>query len=289
MDTPVNRLNFKGLGVISAVVLAYVAIFALSYPLAQYSDTPLLGVIIGGPAALRNLTFSVLGFLLVIKNRREIISRDVLVAAVLAGLVWISVEYRYLFHGWTPIIPFYDPTLNALEAFLMALGSFTLRKERYIKSSLCEVDQQKAGRSLATGFLLGIPFALINLAFFVFLYGQSLGVGDIVYGCVNALRPAIMEEVAYRLFFMGASMSLLVKHVPKATAVRSSVAMAVLFHSLPHVFELLPVNPLMALVTVLISSVLFGLPMAVLAYRRDIEAAISFHWTIDTIRFILVG
>jgi len=208
MDAPVNRLNFKGLGVISAVVLAYAAIFALAYPLAQYSSTPLLGVIIGGPAALLNLTFSVLGGFMVIKNRREISSLDVLVAVVLASLVWVSVEYRYLFHGWTPIIPFYDPTLNALEVFLMALGSFTLRSEGFIKSSLCEGDHHKAGRSLAKGFLLGIPFALSNLAFFVFLYGQGLGVGDIVYGCVNALRPAVMEEVAYRLFFMGTSMSL---------------------------------------------------------------------------------
>lgn len=278
----------KGLGVISAVILAYAAIFALSYPLAQHSDAPLLGVIVSGPAALLYLTFSVLGGLLVIKNRREIGMRDALVAAGLAGLVWASVEYRYLFHGWTPVIPFYEPTFNALEVFLMALGSLTLRKTRFVKSSLAEGDHRKAGRSMATGLLLGVPFALINLAFFVFLYGQGLGVGDILYGGVNALRPAILEEVAFRLFFMGVSMSLLTKHASHAIAVRASIAMAVLFHSLPHVYELLPVDPLMALATVLVSSVLFGMPMAVLAYRRDIEASISFHWTIDAIRFILV-
>ena len=187
-----NRVTPKGLGAISAVILAYAAIFALSYPLAQRSDAPLLGVIVGGPASLLYLTFSALGGLLVIKKRREITERDAIVAAVLAGLVWASVEYRYLFHGWTPIIPFYEPTFNAIEVFLMALGSLTLRKMRVVKSSLAEGENRRAGKSLAAGFLLGVPFALINLAFFVFLYGQGLGVGDILYGCVNALRPAIL-------------------------------------------------------------------------------------------------
>lgn len=288
MNVPIDRVTPKGLGVISAIILAYIFIFALSYPLAQYSNVPLLGVIFVGPAALFYFIFSILGVFLAIKNRKGIVMRDVLASAGLAVLVWLSVEYSYLYNDWTPVIPFYDPTFNALEVFLMALGSLTLDKRGSVNFRLDEGEYSEAGRSLTFGFFLGIPFSLINLALFVIIYGRSLGLGDITYGCVNALQPGIMEEVAYRLFFMGASMSLLERHVPKNVAIGSSIAMAVLFHSMPHVHGSLIVDPFMALVTVLVSSILFGLPMAMLAHRRDIEAAISFHWTIDAIRFILV-
>jgi hypothetical protein len=40
-----------------------------------------------------------------------------------------------------------------------------------------------------------------------------------------------------------------------------------------------------ALVTVAVMSLAFGLPMAILAYKRDIESAMGFHWTIDALRF----
>lgn len=283
-----NGLKPKGLAVLFAIPVAYAAIFALSYPLAQYSGVPMLSLIVGGLSSLIYFTLSALGAFLAIKNRDEITARDLLASAALAGLVWVSVEYRYLFNDWTPLIPFYDPTFNAVEVFLMTLGALTVNKNRLIRYRLAE-GGRKAGRSLALGFILGIPFALVNLALFVYVYGRGLGVGDVVYGCLNALQPGIMEEVAYRYLFMGASISLLEGHVARKTAARLSIAMAVLFHSLPHVHGILLSNPLMALVTVLVSSLLFGLPMALLAYRRDIETAISFHWTIDAIRFILVG
>jgi hypothetical protein len=46
-------------------------------------------------------------------------------------------------------------------------------------------------------------------------------------------------------------------------------------------------NPPMALVMVVVTSLLFGLPMALLAYKKDIETAIGFHWIIDAVRFAL--
>jgi ABC-type spermidine/putrescine transport system permease subunit I len=44
---------------------------------------------------------------------------------------------------------------------------------------------------------------------------------------------------------------------------------------------------LSALITVVVTSILFGLPMAYLAYKKDIETAIGFHWIIDAVRFTL--
>jgi hypothetical protein len=43
----------------------------------------------------------------------------------------------------------------------------------------------------------------------------------------------------------------------------------------------------MALAMVAVNGLLFGLPMALLAYKRDIETAIGFHWVIDAVRFAL--
>jgi membrane protease YdiL (CAAX protease family) len=63
--------------------------------------------------------------------------------------------------------------------------------------------------------------------------------------------------------------------------------MAILFHSALHVQQTIISSPLSALVTVVVTSILFGLPMAYLAYKKDIETAIGFHWVIDAVRFTL--
>jgi hypothetical protein len=42
----------------------------------------------------------------------------------------------------------------------------------------------------------------------------------------------------------------------------------------------------MALVLLVATSLLFGLPMAMLQIRRNLESAIAFHWFIDFARFL---
>jgi hypothetical protein len=102
---------------------------------------------------------------------------------------------------------------------------------------------------------------------------------------VKALQPGILEEAAYRLIFMSLALAVLLRYLPRSIAVGSAIVMAVVFHAFVHVPALLLTNPVAALVTVAILSVAFGLPMAILAYKKDIESAMGFHWIIDALRF----
>jgi hypothetical protein len=102
-----------------------------------------------------------------------------------------------------------------------------------------------------------------------------------------ALKPAIMEETAFRLLFMGLALVVLTKVLPRNIAIASAIFMAIVFHSAAHVPDLLMTNPPMALVMVAVTSLLFGLPLALLAYKKDVETAIGFHWVIDAVRFSL--
>jgi hypothetical protein len=61
--------------------------------------------------------------------------------------------------------------------------------------------------------------------------------------------------------------------------------MAVVPHSLLHLPDLFLDNPLMAVAMLVATSLLFGLPMALLQVKRSFETAVAFHWFIDFIRF----
>lgn len=65
-----------------------------------------------------------------------------------------------------------------------------------------------------------------------------------------------------------------------------AVGLAVVPHSLNHLPDLLLANPTMGIVMLMATCLLFGLPMAVLQVRRNLETAIAFHWWIDFVRFL---
>jgi membrane protease YdiL (CAAX protease family) len=57
-------------------------------------------------------------------------------------------------------------------------------------------------------------------------------------------------------------------------------------HSLNHLPDLFLQNPWMGLFMLIATSLLFGLPMALLQLKRNLETAIAFHWFIDFMRFL---
>jgi hypothetical protein len=143
----------------------------------------------------------------------------------------------------------------------------------------------RAAWSAGAGILLGLPFAVVNVALLVVLQGATPDPAAPAYGALRALEPAILEEVAFRLLLLAGTLTVLDGCFERRTAAALAIALVVAFHSATHVQALLVTNPLGALVTVAILGLVFGLPMALLAYRRGIEAAIGFHWAIDAVRF----
>ena len=273
--------------VIISIVISYGLIYSSYYSLSKYSDSPLLGIFLQSPATLINLFFSVIGLVIIFKYKNNIKRKEIMISIILASLIWITVQSSYYYNNWVPNIPYYDPTINALQVFFMSLGFFALNIDTP-KFSFLNAKNYNF-RSIILGLVLGLVFGLANLAFFIFVYGEQLQIGNIIYGCLRALQPGIMEEVAYRLFFMGSSVLILRKYLTKNIADITSIIMAILFHAIPHAYLIILSNPTSAIITIAVLSILFGLPMTVIAYKRGIETSIIFHWTIDAIRFVLIG
>jgi hypothetical protein len=285
---PSEEVTGKGIAVLLAFFVFYAALYALSYPLGRFSRNTLLSVPFADVFSLCFLVLAIAGLILAFRYRSRLVPGDLLAPLFLAALVWLAIQAQYWYNDWTPSIPYYAPTFNAVEVFLVSLGAVGLLKAHdALRFSLAGNDVAVTGRSLGLGVLLGIPFAILNVLLFIFVNGQQIASEDLLTEAIMALKPAIMEEMAFRLLFMGLAIVILMKVLPRKIAIVSAVLMAIVFHSAAHVPDLLTTNPVMALVMVAATSVLFGLPMAVLAYRRDIETAIGFHWAIDAVRFVL--
>jgi hypothetical protein len=285
---PTEAVTGKGIAVLLAFFAFYAALYALSYPLGRFSQNALLGVAFADLFSLCFLTLAIVGLLLAVRYRRSLVPGDLLAPLFLAALVWLAIQAQYWYNDWTPSIPYYDPTFNAVEVFLVSLGAVGLLKAHdVLRFRLSGNDLAAAGRSLGLGVLLGVPFAILNVLLFVFVNGKRIVPEDVLTGAIMALKPAIMEEMAFRLLFMGLAMVVLMKFLPRNVAIASAIFMAIVFHSAAHIPDLLMTNPPIALAMVVVTSLLFGLPMALLAYKKDIETAIGFHWVIDAVRFSL--
>jgi hypothetical protein len=275
-----------GAAVVVSFLFLFAFLYAASYPLTSYAEGHGLHLLFTSPTELFYAAMAVAGIALIALYRKSLKAGDALIGLLLAVLVWLAIQAKYWYHGWSPYVPFYDPTFHAVETFLMVLGAIVLIRGHHVLSSkAAEGKYTDVAKSVALGIALGVPFAIVNVLIFMCVYGETATIENIFYMSVVALQPGILEEVAYRLLFMSLALVILRKYLPAGVAAIASIAMAVVFHAFIHVPALLLTDPVAALVTVAVMSLAFGLPMAILAYKRDIESAMGFHWTIDALRF----
>ena len=143
----------------------------------------------------------------------------------------------------------------------------------------------RIGRSLLIGLAVGIPLAAINNLFFSLTAGPVHFQG-VFYSAFRALYPAISEEIVFRFFVLALCLNLLKgSHSPRL-ALTVAVILAVVPHSLNHLPDLFLENAGMGFVMLVATSLLFGLPMALLQIKKNLETAIAFHWLIDFMRFL---
>ncbi len=143
---------------------------------------------------------------------------------------------------------------------------------------------QNIFRGLMFGVLLAIPLAVINNLFFYFQNGAPK-FQNILVSAAEALSPGIHEEAVFRYFVLAACFALLHGSAHPRLAMTAAIAMAVVPHSLLHLPDLFLTNPVMAIGMLVATSLLFGLPMALLQVKRSYETAVAFHWFIDFARF----
>jgi hypothetical protein len=270
-----------------AFVGAYTALYAASYPLTNWVEREAIHGLPTDPGSLMYAALAIVGLALALNGRGELAGRDWLLGLAFGGVVWISIQSRYWYNDWTPYVPYLDPTMHAGATRAMVVGATALlRRNPVLGFRLAQGRIRDGATALLGGTLLGLPFAIVNVLLLVG-QGSSPGAADLPFAAVTALRPAVLEEVAYRLLFLAVALTVFRRHFSSAMAVTLAVGLSVTFHAAVHVPELLLTSPVSALVTAAVVGVVFGLPIALLAARRSIESAIGFHWVIDAVRFAL--
>ena len=144
---------------------------------------------------------------------------------------------------------------------------------------------RKIFRSLLFGLLAALPLAVLNNLFFYFSEGWS-SFRDVILSALLALSPGIAEEIIFRYLVMALCAQWIPDGVRPSWEYYTMIALAVVPHSLNHLPDLFPINPAMGVFMLVSTSLLFGLPMALLQIKKNLETAIAFHWSIDFIRFL---
>lgn len=230
-----------------------------------------LGIIIFSIVTTRNLNilwFIVIGLTslhIILKNWKSILKSDILIAIILGVLTAVNNPF---FGAMT--IPTYIASMTTIRS--VENNDVTL----YNHSNKGELI-----RTTISIFVIGGILSIVNL----FLMRNHL---EFVYSfkfeyLFSALRAGIFEEVFFRLFLYSIFIKLN-KSVPQN---KISNTLLYIVMVLPHV--LIHFNGSIELYSVLILSLLFGLPFSIIMRRVNIISAIGSHAFVDLVRFIVSG
>jgi membrane protease YdiL (CAAX protease family) len=148
-----------------------------------------------------------------------------------------------------------------------------------------QLPLKRIGSSILFGVAAGIPFAIINNLYF-YINSHSVQFQRVFSSAFKALNAGIGEEIVFRFFILALCFTLLKSSETPRLVIIASVTMAVVPHSLNHFPDLFLDNALMGFAVFLANVLLFGLPMAWLQIRKNLETAMAFHWFIDFARFL---
>ena len=179
-----------------------------------------------------------------------------------------------------------ESLLEGAMVWLTFMGGTVLFKELETpRVAAFKPPWRKIGLSLLFGMVLAIPLAVINNLYF-YMSSGLIQFQNFFESAFAALSPGISEESIYRFFILAACLSLLRASRHRRLAFTVSILLAVVPHSLNHLPDLFLMNAAMGLFMLTATSLLFGLPMALLQVYRNFESAVAFHWFIDFVRFL---
>lgn len=258
---------------IAAIALGYVALYTMNYwfPLGNSNYTSRIW-----DWSQTALTMG--ACLTVIMSWRDLTRRAVLLGLVLAMLSALS--------HWLHDTSFSWSLQEGIAVWLCFLAGVILFKEKDVAAvPAFQLPLANIGQSILIGILFAIPLTVINNLYF-YVNAGGLQIQNVFSSAFEALSPAIHEEIVFRFFVLALVLNLLKFSTSPRWAMAIAVFLSVVPHSLNHLPDLLLENPIMGLAMLAATSLLFGLPMAILQVRRNLETAISFHWFIDFARFL---
>lgn len=142
----------------------------------------------------------------------------------------------------------------------------------------------KSIRYFGLGAVKSIPLAVLNVLYFSL--SRQINMRNMLSSAVFALKPAIAEEVVFRFFLLSYVYYLF---RGKAETRLKNVLIYILLiipHELLHYPDLFVESPGWAVVMSIAGSIVFGLPMALLMKKKNLQMAIGMHWFIDFARFV---
>jgi hypothetical protein len=149
----------------------------------------------------------------------------------------------------------------------------------------------KQWRRALIGFIfgagVGMPLAVLNAYANAWTQGKVFVWQSIPAAALDAFQPAIVEEVISRLALLGVLWLILRPFWPERQAVWLAAGLALLIHTYGHYSDLFVTQPIVALMMGALLGLLWGVPITLLALRRDLESAIGFHWVQDFARFVV--
>ncbi|HEX6383597.1 MAG TPA: hypothetical protein VF177_02900 [Anaerolineae bacterium] len=269
--------------VLGAVILAILAIFAGRTYLAQT----------GNPPSLFDLfdTITVAGSAVVlVAGYRRLTRADWLVGLGLGLFIGVQLPFATLFGFY----PFFGVVHDSLQQALIrgtytavaALGGLVImRSGGPVQVRLAAGAWRQALTAFAFGAAVGIPLAVLNTIANAWTQGRPFQWQSPLAAAIDALQPAIVEDFLYRLAFLGLLWIVLRHSWPRQQAVWLAGVLSLLVHAYSHFGDEFLTQPLATLVMGGAMGLIWGLPMTLLAIRRDLDSSVGFHWMQDFARF----
>lgn len=211
-------------------------------------------------------------------QRRNVTVRSAVLAFVLALSSGASIYLRT--HGTV------DAAQESMVVFVTFLaGAALFQSPRGKAIAVFQGGAANLLRSVLFGMVAAIPLAAVNNLFFYITSGE-VAFTDAARSALLALSPGISEEIIFRYFIIAICVHWLHSESKQGLGFWAMIFLAVVPHSLNHLPDLFLTNPAMALFMLAATCLLFGLPMALLQVKKNLETAIAFHWFIDFARFL---
>lgn len=275
--------RFIQYGPLALLTAGILALFLTRSLLAAHYDVPRL-----------NELFSLLtiaGSLVVLLTGFRRLRRGDWVCAILVGaIVSAGMSFATLF---TPY-PFLDivrsnpahALVRGLMTSLAALGGLVMmRRGGPVQLHAADGSRAKTLRGIMIGLAVGLPLAVLNVFALQITQGHAILWQKPYSAVLDALQPAIVEEMIYRFALWGLLWIVLNKTLPQK-AVWLAGLFAMLIHNYAHFDDLFLQSPLTALGMGAVLALFWGVPPLILARRRGLESAIAFHWIQDAARFV---
>jgi len=234
--------------------------------------------------------FTVGGSLIVlVKIRNSLFRLDYLISLSAGLILGVAMTSATLFTPY-PFIGMIEGNgghalaRGASVAIAMLAGLAIMRQGGPVQVHLARKDGRQTLMGLALGLAVGLPLAILNVFALKLTQGEPITWQSPLAALLDALQPAVVEEVVYRFAFLGILWLALKGPMPRQAGWQAGI-IALLVHNFMHFDGLWLEAPLTALGMGAVMALLWGLPPTILALRRGLESAIAFHWIQDAARF----